>query len=196
MASYNIYNKITRLNQDFLSTLDLNSLLDIKNQRTFEETVRRLIEDNVIIQLEKGKYQIAGRTPSDFAVAQFLYNPSYISFETALNYYGILPQFPYEITSATTKKRIKKIIDQKTYSYVHVDKSLFLGYENKDGSLLALPEKALFDQIYISIKGLKSLESIDEMDLSKISKEKLVEYTQLLSLKQKNTVIKIIKQYL
>ncbi|MFW5702849.1 MAG: type IV toxin-antitoxin system AbiEi family antitoxin domain-containing protein, partial [Candidatus Dojkabacteria bacterium] len=62
-------------------------------------------DQKVLIQLEKGKYQIAGRSPSDFAIAQFLYSPSYISFETALNYHGILPQFPHEITSATMRRK-------------------------------------------------------------------------------------------
>jgi len=174
----------------------LKSLLKIDSQRTFEETIRRLSDNKIITRLEKGKYQIVGRFPSDFEIAQFIYNPSYISFETALSYCGILSQFPFEITSATTKKRAIKKVDQKTYSYIHINKSLFTGYATENNALVASPEKAVFDQFYLFTKGLKSLNAINEMDFSKVSKKKVLEYAHLLSNKQKEQVIKMVKQYI
>lgn len=196
MASYDIINKLTSLPQDLLSTLDLDSLLNIENRRTFEDTIKRLLGQQILIQLEKGKYQIAGRHPSDFALAQFLYSPSYISFETALNYYGILPQFPYEITSATIKKRTTKLIQGKTFSYSHLDQSLFIGYLDQEAYLIATPEKALFDLIYLSTKGLKSLNALDEMDLGKLDKAKLLDYSRLVDAKQRSQVFNIVNKQL
>ena len=196
MASYETIKRINSLKQDFLTTSDLKSLLEIASQKTFEGNVKRLLENKVIIQLEKGKYQIASKSPSDFEIAQFLYNPSYVSFETALNYHGILSQFPYETISATAKKRTQKIVDQKVYSYIHIDKALFTGYESKDNALIATPEKAIFDQVYLSTRGLRSLNAIDEMDFSNISKEKILEFTNLVSENKKKQIHKILNRYL
>ena len=41
-------------------------------------------------------------------VARVLFSPSYISFETALAYYGLIPERVYAIKSATFKKNKKK----------------------------------------------------------------------------------------
>ena len=41
---------------------------------------------------------------NDFLLANFLYQPSYISLESALSFFGIVTGFAYQITSLTTKK--------------------------------------------------------------------------------------------
>lgn len=77
------------------------------------------------MRIEKNKYILSDKKINDFELANFLQIPSYISFETALNYHGLLSQFPYEITSATCKKTNKKEFQDKIYSYVHIDRSLY-----------------------------------------------------------------------
>ena len=103
----------------------------------------------------------------DFEMANFVYQPSYVSFESALNYWGILSQFPFEITSATLKTSREKKIGGKLYGYNKVDKRYYGGFIKVDGFLVATKEKALVDQIYLWSKGLKQL-NWNEYDLSRV----------------------------
>ncbi len=157
------------------TTTTLRSLLAVKKESSFFNLLARLVQGKVLVRLERGKYALAGENISDFALANFLYPFSYISLESALNFYGILSQFPYEITSVVTKKTKRKILFGKTFSYVHVKKTLFWGYEKRNGFLIAVPEKALLDQLYLAAKGLRGV-SLDEYDLPSLNFKRVQSY--------------------
>ena len=142
---------------------------------TFYLYIRKLIRLHILEKLERGIYIIKDRPPHEYNIANILHAPSYISFETALNFYGILSQFPYEITSATVGKSIQKTIHDTMYSYAHIQPSLFFGYQKKDGHLIAEPEKALLDQLYFAARGLRQF-PIDEYDLSRIDTSRFSSY--------------------
>ncbi|MBI5358033.1 hypothetical protein HZB69_00160 [Candidatus Amesbacteria bacterium] len=155
------------------SSHSLSQTLGILDRRSLFLVIKRLIDQGILEKLERNVYVPQGRTPMTFQVANYLYSPSYVSFETALNYHGILSQFPYEMTNATSKKTISKVVDERVFSYTHIKKDLYWGYEKtSEGFLLATPEKALLDQAYLHTKGLKGL-SLDEYDMSRINKSKL-----------------------
>lgn len=120
---------------------------------TLAVLIRRLVQTGILIKLERNKYFVNNAGTHEFLIANFLYEPSYVSFESALNFHGVLPQFPYEITSATTKKTVEKTIGGKVYRYNRIKKSLWWGYDKTDGFLLAHPEKALLDLVYLTAKG-------------------------------------------
>src|SRR3989344_9703766 len=154
----------------------IRDILEVQKESTFFSIVKRLIKSDVIKKVEKDKYMLS--TYQDyFAIANFLYKPSYISFETALNHYGILSQFPYEMTSATPKKTLQKVIDDKAYSYTHIQKSLYWGYDIRTGFVIAQPEKALLDQLYIASKGIKG-ENLNEYDYTHINKSIFFNYLE------------------
>ncbi len=196
MSSIQYVNKIFQSRKTFFTNLEIKQLLEISSARTLENIIRKLTQEKVLIFLEKGKYMLASKQASDFEIAQFFYNPSYISFETALNYHGVLSQFPLEITSATTKKRASKEFDGKIYSYSKIKTNIFTGYYKVDNFLIAFPEKALFDQLYMVIKSLKTSEYLDEMDYSSIDLKKLEKYLDLVSKKVAVSINKLLKKYL
>ena len=106
------------------------------------------------------------------------FDPVIHFFESALSYYGILSQFPTEVTSATSQKTTKYNLDNQMYSYAHL-KGSFWGYDKRDdGFLIASPEKAVLDQAYLASKGLKSFPK-DELDWSLVDRKKLAEYAKL-----------------
>ena len=155
------------------SSHSLSQILGITERRSLFLVIKRLINQGILEKLERDVYVPKGKTPLTFQVANYLYTPSYISFETALNYHGVLSQFPYEMTNATPKKTITKVVDERVFSYTHIKKDLYWGYEKTlEGFLLATPEKALLDQAYLYTKGLKGL-SLDEYDMSRMNKSKL-----------------------
>ena len=106
-------------------------------------------------------------------VANEIYYPSYLSFEKALSNYGILSQAPYTYTFATLRPTKKVTIGGFEIEYSHLKKELFFGYVLKDGKNLALPEKALLDQLYMASRGLRAV-NIEELDLKEINKVKLL----------------------
>jgi len=96
--------------------------------------------------------------------------PSYVSYEYALSYYGLIPERVYEITSATlhSKKSFDTPIGRFTYKPgplpVYAMGIDWL-YDNKNGGkLIATPEKALCDKIRA------------DRGIGKLSQEKLSGY--------------------
>lgn len=167
--------KIYESNLFFFSTKTLRDLVGEKKESTFFKYIARLVNDKILIKIEKNKYLLSSSKINDFELANFLQSPSYLSFETALNYHGLLSQFPYEITSATLKKTNLKNFQGKVFSYTHITKSLFWGYKKIENFLIAEPEKAFLDQTYLVAKGIKKI-SLDEIDTAKLNKNILKGY--------------------
>lgn len=181
MGTYNLARATKRIYDSGFNLLTLKTLrdiLDIDKESSLFSVLSRLAKAEILEKVEKGKYIVKLGATNDLAIANFIYQPSYVSFETALNFYGILSQFPYEITSATPKKPLKKELDGKIYSYIHIKKALYWGYKRETDFIIALAEKALLDQIYLASKGLKRL-SFDEYDLSKVERSKFKTYLNL-----------------
>jgi len=174
----------------------LRDILDIRKESTMFSIVKKLLEAKVLIKIEKNKYLLKDAKINDFALANFIYQPSYVSFESALNFYGILSQFPYEVSSATTKKTTEKVFQGKVFVYTHIKKDLFWGYEKKENFLIALPEKALLDQLYLSAKGYRRI-NLDEYDLERINVSRLRSYLRKYpQTKQFKKIVKALRRQL
>ena len=199
METYNlaaITKRIYESGFSFLGLRTLKNVLEIKKEASLFFVIKKLIKAEILIKIEKNKYLLKSAKTNDFALANFLYQPSYVSFETALNFYGILSQFPYEISSATTRKTNKKKFEDKVFTYTRIKKDLFWGYEKKGGFIIALPEKALADQIYLSSKGYKRI-NLDEYDLERISTLKLKKYlNKYPKTRQFKNILEKVKKYL
>ena len=182
--------KLLRGKRLSLITLDdFGRLFDINNQQTLYKKIARLEKAQIIQKLIKGKYRFLFEPVNDYALANFLYQPSYISLESALSFYGVITGFPYQITSVSIKPTKSIEISGKEFRYSQIRTRLFWGCEKKEDFLLAEKEKALLDYIYLGIKGLRNL-SFDEMDLSEINKTKLVSYAKKINNQQVTKIIK------
>jgi len=150
---------------------DFKKLFQIKKENTASKILERLTKKGILKRLIKKKYLFALSESDDFQIANFLYSPSYISLESALSFYGIITQFPYQITSVTLKKtKIIKTLN-KEFFYSHIKPELFFDYEKKEKFLIASREKAFFDYLYFCSKGLRRFEK-DDFDLNLINKKK------------------------
>lgn len=186
MRTYNLIEitQIFKNNSISVFTLaDFARLFNINNQNTVYKKIQRLERQKIIEKLIKGKYRFNFTTANDFLIANFLYQPSYISLESALSFYSIITGFPYKITSLTIKKTKSFFINNKNYRYAQISKDLFWGYEKKEDFLIAQPEKSLIDYLYLSFKGLRGGD-ISEFDLSKINKIKLKNDLSMIKNKQ------------
>lgn len=161
------------------SSESLAATLKISKERSAFSVISRLLKNGILEKAGKDCYILAQKPAHQFLIANYYYKPSYVSFESALSHYGILSQFPVEVTSATPLKTAKYCSKDKMYSYAHLKKDLFWGYDkSQDGFLIASPEKAVLDQAYLASKGLKSF-SKDELDWSLVDRKKLLNYAKM-----------------
>lgn len=87
-----------------------------------------------------------------FTIANRIYGPSYISFETALSYYSIIPEQVFTFQSVCTRKTKKMEWRGHPFIWHHIQPRFFLDYVLiSDGNTfikMASPEKALIDLFY------------------------------------------------
>ena len=167
-----IIKKLKEKDISLFTPSDFKKIFQIKKENTAYKVLERLTKKGILKRLIKKKYLFAFLESDDFQIANFLYYPSYISLESALSFYGIITQFPYQITSITPKKTKTIKALNKEFSYSRIKPQLFFSYEKKEKFLIATPEKALFDYFYFCSKGLRNFEK-DDFDLKKINKKKL-----------------------
>lgn len=121
-------------------------------------------DKGLIIQLKRGVYVLNKDdrkiNPSRFFFANQLLWPSYVSLESALGYYGLIPEAVADVTSVTSKKtsRFKNKLGQ--FIYQHVKPAAFKGYGSfKDEAGMAVfiaePEKAVVDFLYLNLNKFK-----------------------------------------
>jgi len=182
--------------QKNISLLDIataQKIFSFQKENSLYKFLQRLEKANLLKRVVKGKYLFSLKEINDYELANLLLTPSYLSLESALSFYGILAQFPYTITSVTPLKTKKSIYNEKEFEFAHLKKEYFFGYVKKDNFLIALPEKALLDELYFISKGLIRI-SLDELNLSLINRNKLgrmMEYYKFLPLE--NMVKKYVK---
>lgn len=116
-----------------------------------------MVKKGVLVRLKQGVYIFGNdyrQSPVNLiAAANLLYAPSYVSFDYALSYYGLIPERVYEITSATlhANKLYETPIGRFSYKSIPL-KAYSLGIDwlydkTNGGQLIATPEKALCDKI-------------------------------------------------
>jgi hypothetical protein len=131
-----------------------------EDERVLRNQLSRWNKQGLVIQLKRGMYLLnrndRASHPSRFFLANQLVFPSYVSLESALSYYHIIPEGVYQITSVTTGKPAQYVSSEGTYVFRHVKQSLFFGFEavrDERGfeTLMARPEKALLDFFYLNL---------------------------------------------
>ena len=87
----------------------------------------RMAKSGEYFPITKGIYETDRHTPA-YLLAGSIYGPSYISFEYALSFYGMIPEAVYTVTSATFEKKKKKKFETAfgTFTYRDVLQRHFL----------------------------------------------------------------------
>jgi len=125
---------------------------------------------------------------SIFEIANKIYSPSYVSFETALAYYGLIPESVYGITSASTRRTYAFKTSLAEFSYRTIKPHLFFGYNliehNGKYFKIASPEKAVLDYFYIN-PGIKDTNDFESLRIDKAVFLKLVSRAKIHSFLKK-----------
>ena len=151
----------------------LNDFLKEYSQPGFK--AHMMVKEGKLIRLKRGWFCVnpkySKKSINHGVVANVLYDgPSYVSIETALSYYGLIPERTMGMTSVVTgrSKTFKTPIGW--FSYKSIPEDLFpIGVRSVDGYLTASHEKALCDYLYtrkdLRIYSPKTLASYLEEDV-------------------------------
>lgn len=100
-----------------------------------------------------------------FQISNQVYGPSYISLESSLNLYGLIPELVFSPTAVTTRRTYQINSPVGTFIYRHIKPELFFGYEIERFQSycykIANMEKCLLDFLYLN-PGIKTLTQIEE----------------------------------
>ncbi len=180
------------------------SLNDLKLEKlkVFPYQLSNWVKKGYIVKLKNGLYTFSDRSTGllNEHIAFSLYQPSYISLEWALSEYGLIPEMVYNITSITTKT--PRTFKNKFGSFIYrsIKKELFFGYKkmqkNNQVYLIASPEKALCDFLYLNsanIKNKKDFESFrfNEDILKTLNKKEIEKICKIINHKELMRIINI-----
>ncbi|KFC21517.1 Transcriptional regulator, AbiEi antitoxin, Type IV TA system [Epilithonimonas lactis] len=118
------------------------------------DKIHSLINEEKLISLKKGLYVWnSDSLPENFSIANILYTPSYISVESALSFYGLIPERVFSVSSMTFKTSKKFSNSLGNFEYIKIPTPYYsFGIKRisiRDGQfcLMATGEKALMDKV-------------------------------------------------
>jgi len=128
-----------------------------------------------------------------FAIANQIYKPSYVSLESALSHFSLIPEVIYSITSISSRKTYRFSTKVGEFIYRHLKPSLFFGYQILKSEattfVIATPEKAILDYLYLH-PGLKSSDDFESLRINaelfweKIDEAKFLDFAERFSQKR------------
>ena len=154
--------KMKNFNSTFYNIPINNSVLSelLADVKFPKDKISRLEKNGNLIRIKNGLYVISEKNNeneiSKELIANHIYGISYISLETALAYYGMIPERVYRIRSMTTKRAKTFSTPLGNFEYKTVPADYFgIGLrqeiiQNQYAFLIATPTKAVCDMIVVT----------------------------------------------
>lgn len=171
MTKLNLWQAIQRLGRPVFTTREIASLTGM-SPASATQSLARLEQKELVKKMRRGLWGMVGdRRFSPLLLLNFLSpsQQSYLSFISALHSYGIISQIPQIITVASTTHTQKIHTPVADFSVHQLDPNFFAGFDwHESGQfLIATPEKALIDCLYIGSRRGQRYSTFPEMDFPK-----------------------------
>lgn len=140
-----------------------------------------------LLKLRRGLYTLAPPfqkiKPHPFVIANRLVRGSYVSCQSALAHYDLIPEYVPVITSVTRARPARWVTPLGVFEFRHIKGELLCGYRlidlaNGQKAFVATPEKSLLDLIYLQ-PGADSPEYLRELRLQNLDHLNLIELQHL-----------------
>lgn len=154
------YNSISPLESQILQTVSNHNIIvfgveEIKrltnwNKHRIHNILQSLEQKKLITRLKRNHYVLTDHIPEHiYTIATETITPSYISFWTALSYYGYTEQQLTTIQLVTTQQKKPMNLSSFTIQPTTFQPKRFYGYyKNKENIIIATPEKTFIDSLY------------------------------------------------
>lgn len=146
-----------------------------------------------LYQLRRGLYALAPPfqkvKPHPFLLANRMVRGSYVSCQSALAYYGLIPEYVPTVTSVTPGRPARWQTPFGIFEFYHLKSDLLRGYRQVEAArgqkvFVAAPEKALLDLIHLQ-PGADSPAYLRELRLQNLEQLSLEELRRLAALSGK-----------
>lgn len=160
---------VKKVGRPVFTTHELTAL-SRKSASTVVHSLNRLVKQGLLVKIYRGVWAEAGpRAISPFEIIPYLFPRQrvYVSFITALHLHGIVEQIPQVITLASTAHTSTLRTRAGFFSVHQIAPAFFDGfdwYKEEGNFLIAEPEKALIDSLYLSSRKKKQFGSFPELD--------------------------------
>lgn len=192
LQSIKVEEKLKALGLIVFTPREFQGIFDV-SRKAVSMFISYNVKSGLFVKLRNNFYAIKDINPDYPLIANKLYQPSYVSMETALSYYKIIPEVVYGTTSITTKASREFKTSLGNFTYRHTKIRTFTGYRlqviDRHKALIAEPEKALADYLYFV--DLKKISLNDRLKLKNISKPKLIKYAKFF---RRPSMLKLINQ--
>ena len=156
-------------------------LLTSLNDGSLRVALSRLTKNKTLKRICRGFYANPLNPPTLEEISAQIYQPSYISLESALSSYGILSQIPRVLTCVTTQLPYVFKTGFGIIEYRQVKGSYFEGFVQKKNYCLAQKEKAVADYLYLSRpKGRE--QKLMGLDMEEVNLKRLRKYLQKMAI--------------
>lgn len=163
---------IKKLNRPIFTTREIADLSG-KSMSNVTQSLNYLARHNVIKKLYRGVWgEVTSKLISPYMLIPHLFKSTrvYVSFLSALHLHGVIEQIPQTIALASTShtKKIRTTIG--VFSVHQILPEFFSGfdwYKGTESFLIAEPEKALVDCLYLYTKKNKQYGHFPELNLKK-----------------------------
>lgn len=151
----------------------------LTDYKSVNNKIAAMEKSGTLIRLKKGLFVVSSKESNQVIsrelIANHLYGPSYVSLESALSFYGLIPEKVYAVRSVTTKKTKNFSTPIGNFDYTIVPDNYFqIGIQqkvvdDKYAFLIASPEKAICDMIVtthgLRLQSVKAVQVYLEEDL-------------------------------
>lgn len=168
----------------------LRMLSECEDSQKLTKSLNYYVKAGKIRNPRRGIYTKA--TYDEREMACSLFRPAYVSLEYVLQRAGVVFQYDDAITCVSYLNRIVEI-DDKTYQFRIINPELWIGMEGielQDNILIATPERAFLDMVYLSAGNcyFDNLHPLNKTKIKKLlplykSKVLIDRVTELLNLK-------------
>ena len=164
--------------------------------KIYDYQLTRWVKKGYLLKIKNGIYifkrdyeKIKGEE-----IAAAIYQPSYLSLESALSAYGLIPEIVYSYVSVTGKTN--RTFDNKFghFIYRHLKPELFWGYREvrtiSGWYLIAEPEKAILDYLYLNLSKINSESDFENLRFNEdrlcetLNRDKFLQYLQAFEIKK------------
>jgi predicted transcriptional regulator of viral defense system len=135
LSSTYVAQRLHQLDLFYFTPSLLADLLSLERRQTYR-LVARLKDEGLVDEVEKGKYLLLGLEPEQVLsnplfIASHLVTPAYVSYWSALHYYGFTEQVPLTTFVATTKKKRPVSFRDFRFRFVTIKPHKFFGYRRE-----------------------------------------------------------------
>jgi predicted transcriptional regulator of viral defense system len=155
LSPISIVQRLHELDLFFVTARALADLFELPPARVYR-LVTQLKEMGLLAEVENGKYLVLGFEPervlaNPLFIASQLVTPGYVSFWSALHYYGFTEQAPLTVFVATTVKKRPVVYRNQRFRFVTLQTRKLFGYQREAVGglpvLLADEAKAIVDSL-------------------------------------------------